>query len=575
VQPRATVEAYYWNSFSRVDIGKPTVGRPRMWGISGRHHLAMDPISQRWMKIDGLAGTGMYEFSGDPMELGFLEYDVTNLAYSIRNRGRAAVIGVGGGRDVLSAHHYGFASITGVELNPIFIKNLTDRYADFNQVASVAGVRLVVDEARSWFARTEETFDLIQMSLIDTWAATGAGAFSLSENGLYTVEGWKQFLGRLTPDGVFTVSRWYAPTNPGETGRLVSLAKATLFDLGIADPNQHLFLAASQKLSTLVVSRAPLTEEERTRLRTTTRQLDFKVLLDLDQPPADAVLRAVFAAGKKEDLLAIPNELNLDLSPPTDARPFFFNQLRLSAIPAFFMNPPERGGVLYGNLAATAVLAVIIVMSLMAVLLTIAVPTLPTLRRVAARLTFLGTAYFLLIGLGFMFVEIGLMQRLSIFLGHPVYGLAIALAGIILAAGIGSALSERFPLRRRRAISTWSSLTVAYLVTLPLWFPAVVQAFAGAGTAARGAIALAAVLPAGIGLGFGFPTGMRLVNAIDERATPWFWAVNGAAGVLASGLAVATGTFISINASLWAAGLCYLLITPVAAGLLVRKPDLR
>ena len=133
-------------------------------------------------------------------DVAFLKYDVTNLAYSLPNRARTAVIGVGGGRDILAAAAFGHRDITGVELNPVFVKLLAHQrgFADFTNFAKLGGVRLVVDEGRSWFARTTSRFDLIQMSLIDTWAATGAGAYSLSENGLYTLEGWRRFVAGLS-----------------------------------------------------------------------------------------------------------------------------------------------------------------------------------------------------------------------------------------------------------------------------------------------------------------------------------------------------------------------------------------
>ena len=116
------------------------------------------------------------------------------------------------------------------------------RFRAFNALADLEGVRLVVDEARSWFARARahETFDLIQMSMIDTWAATGAGAFALSENGLYTIEGWRTFVATLSPGGIFTVSRWYAGDNVEETARILSLAVATLHAMGHARPADHI-----------------------------------------------------------------------------------------------------------------------------------------------------------------------------------------------------------------------------------------------------------------------------------------------------------------------------------------------
>ena len=131
-------------------------------------------VSERLMNIDGSAETAMYHFTGDVRTLDYLKYDLTNLAYMIRNRGKSAVIGVGGGRDILSAYFFGFRDITGVELNQIFIDLLTRDFRSYNHLADLPGVKLHVDEARSWFARTDQKFDLIEMSLIDTWAATGA-----------------------------------------------------------------------------------------------------------------------------------------------------------------------------------------------------------------------------------------------------------------------------------------------------------------------------------------------------------------------------------------------------------------
>jgi hypothetical protein len=151
-------------------------------------------VEQRWMTIDGGAGAPMYRFGGDLEELAFLRYDITNLAYAILGLKTGAVIGVGAGRDLLSARLLGVDRVVGVEINPILIELLTRRFSDYTAVARVPGISFEVDEARSWFARADQTFDIIQMSLIDTWAATGAGAFTLSENGLYTVEAWRIFL---------------------------------------------------------------------------------------------------------------------------------------------------------------------------------------------------------------------------------------------------------------------------------------------------------------------------------------------------------------------------------------------
>jgi hypothetical protein len=557
-----------WNSYSRVRADRMVHGDAGMWGPSPK--MPDTEIDQRWMNIDGDAGTVMYRFGGDIARLDFLKYDITSLAHRIRNRGKAAIIGVGGGRDLLTAYLFGFRDVTGVELNPIFVDLLTNRFRDFNRLAALPGVKLEIDEARSWFASAGRgrNFDLVQMSMIDTWAATGVGAFSLSENGLYTIEGWRRFLSDLAPDGVFTVSRWYSPENAGETGRLVSLAKGTLLAMGVADPSRHLFLASIKNLSTLIVGRAPFSPEELARLHAACDELGFTVLASPSVAPTSEVLKGIMQARDLAALAALPALYHIDVSPPTDARPFFFNQLRFTDPLAMMEASRASPGVLSGNLAATLTLAIIIALSTILVVLTIVVPALPAARHLPARMIVSGTGYFLLIGLGFMLVEIGVIMRLSIFLGHPVYGLAVGLFGIILATGAGSLVSDRLPLTTPARALAWCGLTVLYLALLPLWLPAATQAFEAHGIAVRATLALAAIAPAGLLMGFGFPTGMRLVTALDPRPTPWFWAVNGAAGVLAAGVAVAISIAFSIDACIWLGAVCYLPLGAAARALM-------
>jgi len=553
-----------WNSFSRVRASQDEVGVPDLWGPSP--YTPATQVSQHHMDIDGSAGTVMYRFDGDNAKIDFLRYDITNLAYTIRSQGRAAVIGVGGGRDLLSAHLFGFRDLTGVELNPIFINLLQHRFRDFDHLADIPGTRLLVDEARSWFARTQDRFDLVEMSLVDTWAATGAGAFSLSENGLYTMQGWRHFLDALTPTGVFTVSRWFNPNDVTETGRLLSLAAGALRDRGIDRPEAHLFLAGSLNLATLIVSAAPLSADELARLRARTDQLGFHVLVSPDAPDASPVLRQIVVADSQA-LDGLTRAHHLDLTVPTDDRPFFFNQLILTDPQSIGLAFHAMTGIIKGNLLANVTVAVIVVASLLLVLFAMVVPALPSVRRTPARLALLGTLYFALIGLGFMFIEIGLIQRLSVFLGHPVYGLAIGLFGIILSTGLGSLISERVILDTGPRVLGWAGLLCGYVMLMSLWFPPLVYIFEGHGLVVRVLISLLAIVPPGLLMGFGFPTGMRLVNALDARPTPWFWAVNGAAGVMAASMAVIISISYSINASLWIGAVCYLMLGPIALGL--------
>jgi len=587
VENLPALEYVRWNSFSRVAVGLPYWGSPWLWGPSPRLP-AGTLVHQRYMDIDGDAATSMPRYDGTPGAMDFLHYDLTNLAYHARHTGRAAIIGVGSGRDLLSAHVFGFRDITGVELNPIFVDLLVDpaKLRGYAGVADLPGVRLVVDDGRSWFVRTRERFDLIEMSMVDTFAATGAGAFSLSENGLYTVEAWKIFLSALRPDGLFTVSRWNSPNVPTELGRVTSLAVAALMELGIDAPRDHIFIAGVGSLATIVISRRPFAAGDLAALNEAARGLDFAVLASPDRPAATPILSDLLAARDAGDLLARAGGYHLDASPPTDARPFFFNQLRLThpGDLAAVAQQWRRSGSLIrgagviagGNLIALGTLLLVVVLSALVALVVILLPTRVSAHAQPPRLAFAGSGYFLLIGLGFMLVEIGVIQRISVFLGHPVYALSIGLFSIILSTGLGSLLSERFPLVRPRQLVAWLAALATYLLLLPEWLPAVTHSgLAGSGLVPRALVSIAAIFPAGLAMGFGFPTGMRLVTAIDARTTPWLWGVNGAAGVLAAGLAVTCSIGISIDATIRAGGACYLLLMPFALILLLRgrRPD--
>jgi hypothetical protein len=373
---------------------------------------------------------------------------------------------------------------------------------------------------------------------------------------------------------VLTVSRWYSPDNIGETGRLVSLAAASLMAMGVEDPSRHIFLAGVGTLATLVLGRAPLTADEIGTLRATAGKLGYTILVSPDAPPTNELLREIVVGPDAAALAALSAAHHLDVTAPTDERPFFFNQLRLTdALPMLsaFATVASGPGVLSGNLSATLTLLMLIALSAVLVLLTIVIPAAPSLRQVPRRLVGAGTVYFLLIGFGFMFVEIGLIQRLSLFLGHPVYGLAIGLFGLILSTGIGSLVSERLPLRNAGRLLAWCGVTALALAALPLWLPQIVHAYEALPITGRAAVAIALIAPLGLLMGFGFPTGMRLVNAIDPRPTPWFWAINGAAGVLAAGTAVLVSIAVSISACLWIGAACYLVLA-LAATALARMP---
>lgn len=549
-----------WSSFARVTVRPIPDGWPRGWGISPRF-VPDRQVEQLLLQIDAAAGTVLTRFEGDPAALRHLQWDVTSLACHLRPGGHTAVVGVGGGRDVLAALTCGARAVTGIELNGAILELLRGRYAGFTgRLERLPGVRLVHDEARSWLSRTPERFDVVQLSLIDTWAATAAGAFALAENGLYTVEAWEVFLERLAPGGLLSVSRYYAPDSPHELRRLVALAAATLQAAGVADPARHLAVAVCPHQPTqpgvanLLLSREPLAAGDVAALERLCGELGFELLLAPGGGSSPDELLRRLARGEP------PGDSAYDLTPPTDDRPFFFNMLRLRDA---LGGRRGEGGANDPNLRAVSVLALLLLVSGGLCVVCLGGPLLWGAERAPLRGNGDLFLYFAAIGTGFMLVEVALLQRLSLFLGHPVWGLCVVLFGFLLGGAAGSWLTPAGARGRRAA----ALLLLAALLASLLAVPPLLLAARGADTPVRLGLALLGLLPLGCLLGMPFPLGMRAALARAPDLAPWLWGINGATSVTGSVLALALALELGTAATGWAGLGCY----AVAAALLLRS----
>ena len=554
---RSIVDYSGWNAHSNVIVQVPTESHVFLWG--GSDKAPEFPARVAWASIDGMAGTPITEWKGRPEELAWVQYDVTSLAYRLRN-GRAGVIGVGGGRDVLTGLAFRNASVTGIEINRVLLDAVTKRYRTFAGIADAPGVRLVHDEARSYLTRAGEQFDVLQMSLIDTWAATGAGAFTLSENGLYTREGWRVFLKSLTPTGVFTVSRWFEPQAVSETTRLLSLGVASLLDAGVVEPRANLMLITQGRVATLLVSRSPFTEADADIIQRAVAEMGFTVQVSPWTEPSDARLGQIARARTQVDISAVAAaDRDFDFSAPTDARPYFFNMLKPGAV--FRHGVFRDGGIVAGNLRATTTLLGLLAFALVLVGAIIVWPLVQSGRPDLPPSVFSSAvAYFAIIGLGFMLIQIPMLQRFSLYLGHPTYTFSIVLFLMILAAGLGSLLSDRLSLTGGGPVRLPLAIGALVLVETLLLQPAI-DATMGWQLPGRTLVVAAFLVPLAIALGMCFPIGMRLVGRHSDRITAWMWGVNGATGVIASILAVMGSMWLGINSSLFTAAALYALLT--------------
>jgi hypothetical protein len=519
-----------WNALSQITVGHG----------GGDHY---------WIFIDADAATRLW--SGEIKKAGYEsprqvgEVRVASLVYSLRHDGTALIIGPGGGTDVISALYHGAPRVVGVEVNPIIVDSIMKgRFADYSgNLYRDPRVEVLVDEGRSYIRRATEPFATIQATLVDTWAASTSGAFTLSENNLYTAEAFGEFLDHLRPDGIVTVTRWYDAGAPKEFLRLVALARAALEQRGVApaDVRKHIALATdNERRASLLLARSEFSAEDVAKLTETAAAGRLR-LLYLPGPAAanpgrDGFLASFIEAPSAKEFLA---GLAYNASPPTDDKPFYFYTLRPEQMLDVIS---QMTGLERNNLGVAILLLLLGVSTLLTVVLVI-LPLLLFRRDVlreqkAAKLRVL--AYFLTLGFGFILVELGFMQQFVLFLGHPIYALAVVLSVLLLASGLGSAFSGRGVAMYglvgfvRRAIAGLAGILLVYALVLGHVFHALI----GLVLPLRIFIAALLVLLPGLFMGALLPSGVRRANALSPDLVPWAWGLNGAASVVGSILAM-------------------------------------
>jgi hypothetical protein len=542
-----------WNAFSRVTVDGD----------------ADDPATRQLaLVIDSTAGTELLRNDGRPEDSAFLRGRIENLVHHIRQPADVAVIGVGGGRDVLSALEFDQQSVTGIEINDDIIDIVNGRFGAFTgHLDRDPRVHVVNDEARAYLTRTDRHFDVIQIALIDTWAATSAGAFALSENSLYTTRAWDTFLDRLEPAGVLSVSRFYQtadvegrPVQPLETYRTVALAAQVLTDRGVADPRDHIVVYRAPTgfgvdLATVLVSPEPFSPGDVATMAARAGELGFTPVLTADAAEDPMFVQLTAPGGPS----AAVDDVVADISPPTDNRPFFFQMADLRTL---FNRDIWHDDYVTRPVLVLALLAITV---LLLAAMCLAFPLLVDRRRgrLLRRSNAAAYSFFAGIGLGFLLIEVSLLQRLSIFLGHPTYGLTVVLFSMLVFSGIGSMSTERLVRsERRRSLVAPVLVLLAVVGVHGVVTPHVLDATDGATTPVRIATAVALLAPLAFMLGMPFAIGMRAVARLPEPPTAFLWAINGAASVCASVFGVVIALFSGITTAFWTGALAYV----VAAG---------
>jgi hypothetical protein len=538
--PMDRVEYQTWNEIALVTVDRPRGGTA-------------------WMRMDGSSSVPILDAKTTPP----LRAD--EMAYALhKDQGPVLLVGTGGGRDIRVALKAGQKEITAVEPNRAIVeKVLRGRYAAFTgNLLDKPEVRVAVADGRSYVRRASIQFRHIVLSHDDAWAPSAAGALALAETPLYTVEAFQDFLGKLMPEGTLLAMRWDA-----EFDRLLALGAAALRASGAAEPRAHLFACNADHLTALLIKRTPLSRREIGALRGHCRKHKHEEVFAPDQPGNE--LRAALAS--VADPRGVPGGGRVDLTPPTDDRPFFGYTVPARRLPAVLRDLKALKAEHAGLLTLVALLVVSVALSALFLVGPLVARRVPVLRVPDRGARIRALLFFPCLGTGFVLVEIALLQHLVTLLGHPVYALSAVLVLLLLSAGVGSVLTARIGAdRAARAASGRALLLVVALAIAAAGVGPLVGWGLGLPFWARLGLSAGVLVPLGLLMGSQAPLGVKLVASRAPGLLPWCWGLCGVASVVATAAGTLAAVQVGYSAVLLCGGAAYLLaaalVPPAGAG---------
>jgi hypothetical protein len=537
-----------WNSFSRIGLAREQGSGVMLIYIDADASTGIPPFD--WSRLDA---TARFE----------LLHQGPGLPYLIRPGAKTLVIGPGGGWDVARALASGSKDITGVEINPIIANTIMrERFPELShRLYFRPEVHIYVEDGRSFVRRSDEKYQVLQATLVDTWASTAAGAFALSENNLYTSDAFYDYLRHLTDDGLMAFTRWgFDP--PRESLRLLSLAAEALDRLGERETWRHVIVLRENAgaihgwgaQDTVLVSRKPFSAGDLARARAGAAAGRLEIVY----MPGDPARNPFGELLLTRDRAAFEERYPFDISAVGDDRPFFFYTVQPRDVWDFIMHA-SRASADYKVNRAVPLLFGVVGVSVLATAVILLLPRMLLGSRLPRdRGVFGFLFYFLFIGAGYILIQVALIQKFVLFLGHPTYALTVIIFSMLVASGLGSYFSKRIvagsPDRLRGILAAIAALVAGLaFLSAPL-----TTALTSLPIAIKALLTAAVIAPPAFLMGMPFPTGLARLETMHHASVRWAWSLNAAASVLGSASAICLAIYAGLRFTVIAGGLCYI-----------------
>ncbi|MBN2516298.1 MAG: hypothetical protein JXC33_09755 [Deltaproteobacteria bacterium] len=527
---------------------------------------------QKGLFMDGNAIGAINRYSGSMNDLRFMECRTSSLVYRLVPNPDVLIIGGGGGTEILNAHYCGSKRIFVVEMNNDIISLMRNRYSHFSGgIYNFENCRIVSADGRGYLQGTKETFDVIQLSALETMESTASGVYSLNENYLFTTEALRTSLKRLNPGGVISISRWVR--NPPRESIKILATVINALEAENRDASQSIIMIRSWQTATLLMKNGTFRPQEIGAAKEFCGNHGFdlcyypgitaqetNIVNRLDERyffiAADKLL-----SGEKEQFY---RQYPFDIRPATDNKPFFSHFFKMGLLKQY-VSPGGRGIIPYmdwGYILVWASFFILVVFSMIFILLPLRI------LRGSSRGTFCVFVYFGSLGLAYIFLEISFLQQFIRYLYDPVFSATVVICSFLVYSGVGSLIGEKVWQSHPGYILVFSLL---FIVTIGIVYVGsdlfLLHALSGLSLWLRMLICSILIAPLAIPMGIPFPAGLSRLGQVHEDIVPWAWGINGFFSVIGSSsavlIAIGFGFKVAIVCALFLymiAGIAYLFI---------------
>jgi len=514
-------------------------------GLSVKNKIKLP--EQMAMFKDGDSLLAINNFNNDFSTIDYLNYTTNALPYYLIKNPEVFILGLGGGENVLQSLYFHSKKIDVSEIDPQIADILQEKYNDYvGKIYDLPQVHIHIGEARNFLKHTHELYDVIQIPPLESYSMSSVGLSSFNVSHLYTVEAIQDYMQRLKPNGMLSITNW-TKIPPRTSLKLFSTVIQSLREQNIKFPERNIMMIRSWKTATMVIKKNPFTPQDINILKLFCKNRSFDIIYYPGVNKSEInhfnlLSKPFFYEGVTQlltgDMENYIRDYRFNIKPSRDNRPFFFNFFKWSSFPEL-MQLRSQGTVSmidWGYIILVATLFIAFMLSLLFILLPLA--SYSSLKKAHPKKNII--SYFFLVGLSFMFIEIILIQRFILFFGFPLYAIAFVLVTLLFFAGVGSLYSKRLDLKIQKTKTSFHAIDVAIiglivvLIAHVFFLTPIFESSISFNWVIRLFLAFSVIAPLAFFMGMPFPLGLSWIKRRFEQDIPWAWGINGCASVIGS-----------------------------------------